>query len=72
VSEKENEVTNEEGWIEWNGGKCPVKSSVPVYVKLRDGYTDSDKDIGPVPARYWPWRHKGSGNDIIAYRVVIA
>ena len=28
---------NNNGWIEWNGGECPVGPFTPVMVKLRGG-----------------------------------
>lgn len=51
-----------DGWIEWNGGECPVDGDSVIDVKLSDG----DEFFG-VDAD-WDW-HQGSGCDIIAYRL---
>lgn len=57
----------DEGWIEWNGGECPVGKNQGVEVKLRGGYGDQFYDNA---ASYFEWSHNGLGMDIIAYRVV--
>lgn len=51
-----------DGWIEWNGGECPVDGDSVIDVKLSDG----DEFFG-VDAD-WDW-HQGSGCDIVAYRL---
>lgn len=71
---------SENPWIEWSGGECPVDHDALVEVRFRDG-----NPLGtglPEKAGYWDsrdsklsnWIHSkgrlGSGNDIIAYRVV--
>lgn len=59
----------DEGWIEWDGGKCPVPNGTLVDVKYRDGakklwlpanelYGDG-RDAGPV---FW-------AGPIVAYRL---
>jgi len=55
-----------DGWIEWNGGECPVAEGVMVWIRFRDG------DECPVgDDDYWlDWQHGGHDGDIIAYRVV--
>lgn len=55
---------DDEGWIAWNGGECPVQGNWAVGVKLRNGKTNSDK------ARRFVWHTDGVSNDIIAYRVI--
>ena len=55
-------ATDSDGWIEWNGGECPVDGDSVIDVKLSDG----DEFFG-VDAD-WDW-HQGSGCDIIAYRL---
>lgn len=54
------------GWIEWNGGDCPVDSDAIVEVKYRK----------PNPHQYnndragdFTWSHDGFDGDIIAYRL---
>lgn len=56
-----------DGWIEWNGGECPVGEGVVVEIKARDGEIQLDQAYG------WNWSHeKGSpvkDRQIIAYRL---
>ncbi len=52
------------GWIEWNGGNCPVDYKTTVEVKLQDGEHDTDL------AGVYSWEHYHSNGDIVAYRVV--
>lgn len=57
----------DEGWIEWNGGECPLPSGAVVEVKFRDGEVDSGSKAGS-----YAWKHGAIGNpdlDIIAYRL---
>lgn len=56
----------DEGWIEWDGGDCPVATDVRVDVKFRDG-TD---DLSGESADTWGWDHSYGSQDIVAYRVV--
>lgn len=58
------EQKSEDGWIEWNGGECPVNLDAMVKVQFRDG------DMDYSDARKLYWRHHASAGDIIAYRVV--
>ncbi len=53
---------DDDWWIEWKGGECPVDADAIIDVKQEDG----DEFLG-VDAD-WDWRH-GSGCDIIAYRL---
>lgn len=56
-----------DGWIEWQGGKCPVEPATRVDLEYRDG--DIVKN---VPAHFATncWPHDDHPFDIIAYRVV--
>ena len=56
-----NSAESESGWIEWNGGKCPV----PPNTKVEIQYTDNSCIASAVD-----WSHYGMGGDIKAYRVV--
>lgn len=58
---------NDDGWIEWKGGDCPVSFSSRVDVEFRDGEVRLDK-----PALHWCWEHDLDENsmEIIAYRVL--
>lgn len=56
-----------DGWIEWGGGKSPVKDNVKVVRKYRDGiigYAKSNNEMEDY------WEHTGRSHDIIAYRIV--
>lgn len=53
------------GWIEWNGGECPVDECEQIAFKQRDGL------IGRALAANCCWLHvDNDGGDIIAYRIV--
>ena len=61
---------NEDGWIEWKGGVCPVHEGEQFVRRYRGGV-----EFGPMKAwsanmRPVVWEHCGNGMDIIAYRVV--
>jgi hypothetical protein len=56
-------VPDEDGWLPWYGGECPVSHDTEVEVKLYKGY-----DSGYANSLYW-----GSAledNPIIYYRVI--
>lgn len=54
-----------EGWIPWAGGECPVDGETRVDVKFRWG-----GEIRDEPAvRFDQWNHASSDADIIAYRI---
>ena len=54
-----------DGWIEWNGGECPVQKSTRVEVRYRCG------SKGPAGlAGGWRWSNKDCDYDVIAYKVV--
>lgn len=63
---KECKPKSDDGWIEWNGGECPVDSETPVCIRVRKG----EEYKNGLPASAWSWRREGSPYDIIAYRVV--
>lgn len=60
-----NSAESESGWIEWNGGECPVPPNTKVEILQ---YPDNDVDS--CIASEVDWNHYGMGGDIIAYRVV--
>ncbi len=60
-----SQQTADDGWIEWEGGECPVDALVMVEVKLRH-LKQSICDT----AERWDWSHDGVTGDILAYRVV--
>lgn len=55
-----------DGWIEWQGGECPVHPDTLVEVGFRGGAS------GPaaVRANTWYWKHDGERTDITRYRIV--
>lgn len=59
-------LATSEGWIEWNGGECPVDSDAIVEVKYRrpKPYQYSNDRAGD-----FSWAHDGIDGDIIAYRL---
>ena len=59
----ESALADSDGWIEWGGGECPVKSDSIVDIRFRAG-----KEEKAMPAYHWHWKHDGSHSDIIAYR----
>ncbi|MGC8435907.1 hypothetical protein [Mixta calida] len=58
-----------EGWIEWNGGECPVGDCELVVAKLRDGTVLTALSAGNLA---WWHNEPGfcNGRDIIAYRLI--
>lgn len=69
VGEKDYECHNPiaEGWIQWEGGSCPVISSAYVDILFRD----ANSPAKPVLASAVNWKHraKPSRLDITAYRI---
>lgn len=69
VGEKDYEChkTIAEGWIQWEGGSCPVISSAYVDVLFRN----ANSPAKPVLASAVNWKHraKPSRLDITAYRI---
>lgn len=61
------ESTGSNGWIDWQGGECPVDSDAIVEVKYRK---PSPLHFNNDRAGDFTWSHDGSGGDIIAYRIV--
>jgi len=59
---------DEDGWIPWDGGKCPVSPAMLVEIKLRSGQSWLNKDA--EKGSFWGWYHgpKKTPDDIIAYR----
>lgn len=60
-------VPDTDGWIEWNGGECPVDGDKLVVCKVRSGR--EWRDGKAIKARVLRWRHTGGIADIIAYRL---
>lgn len=78
-SEQDND-----GWVEWKGGECPVSKGVMVDVRYRCGKENigvaallerddkgfaSGLTLGGILRSATDWRHDGHEMDIIAYRL---
>lgn len=53
-----------DGWIEWDGGECPVPEDTVIDVRLRNG-----EELLLQAALWCDWDHDDSAADIIAYRI---
>lgn len=66
-------MENEQEWIEWSGGECPLAADALVQVKFRDG-SFSVEQRGMTAGyldRHNYWIGNGEArDDIVAYRVV--
>jgi hypothetical protein len=59
---------DDDGWIAWDGGECPIYSGVIVKVEYKDGISISDRSGNLVG---WNWEIEPiNDNHIIAYCVV--
>ncbi|WP_075881472.1 hypothetical protein [Vreelandella massiliensis] len=61
-------VADDDGWIDWNGGECPLPDGHPVEVKHRNGLTYTEK-CGEYHSH--SWSHMDHKGDIIAYRPIL-
>lgn len=60
---------NDDGWIEWHGGECPVDPDTEVEICVRAaGYGPNQKDSRPAGKLQW-W-HDLRASDVVAYRMV--
>lgn len=57
-------VNSNDGWIDWDGGECPITPSALVDIMLQDG-----EEYSGMPAEEWRWEHLGHRSDIIKYRL---
>jgi hypothetical protein len=58
-------VPDADGWIEWNGGECPVEPSTKIGVRYRNG----GEFHSIITAASQRWSNNGWPSDIIAYRL---
>lgn len=63
------EPVEDDGWIEWRGGECPVPHGVVVDVKHGHGKIFRNQRAGCRGFAHF-WDKTGSCGDIVAYRVV--
>lgn len=59
-------MTQQDGWIPYDGSGQPVARGVWILPKFRNG----DISIGPCEAEDWYWQHHNRKSDIIAYKLV--
>lgn len=57
-------VQTDDGWVEWNGGECPMPEYASPEVRYRSGGTTQ------MQANRFRWRRTGAWDDIVAYRIV--
>jgi hypothetical protein len=64
-------LDDNDGWIEWNGGECPVPVGTIIDQKLRDGREYFSSRVGDFgnSTRGMFWRHDGDKAEVIAYRL---
>lgn len=55
---------DDDGWIPWSGGECPVPLDSKPGVRFRNGHESAVY----VAARSWNWTHLRVPSDIIAYK----
>ena len=55
-----------DGWIEWNGGECPVGDFDEVQVKFK---VDDGSGMEGCEAQELHWHHEDAVFDIVAYRL---
>lgn len=63
-------VTDNEGWIEWNGGEQPVEDNVRIEVKYKCGRSYPGWVKNGSIAKEFTWSHGWGISDIVAYRVL--
>ena len=54
---------DQQPWLNWRGGECPVPDGMMVEVTLRDGRPHTES------AKRCDWVHRGNNSDIIEYRI---
>jgi len=60
---------DDEGWIPWSGGECPLPESKLAEVRLQDGQQGRFESIDLLTHR--SWQKWNCGGDIIAYRPIL-
>lgn len=56
-------LAEQQPWLNWRGGECPVPEGVMVEVTYRSGATDKGEGIGQA------WGLYNNAGDIIEYRI---
>jgi len=67
LKDQADKLVEDDGWIPWNGGSCPVAVDTKVAVKFGCGLISSR-----VLAGTWDWRHGGLSfsYNIVAYKLL--
>jgi hypothetical protein len=60
--------SDENGWIAWSGGECPVPPKTIVLVQFQFNSTLARRPR-PADLYNWGWPNPESGGNIIAYRI---
>jgi hypothetical protein len=63
--DKEPSQPENDGWIDWPGGDCPVDGTVTVQVQYRLNNFGGTGNAGG-----FRWNHSDTASDIIAYKIV--
>ena len=58
---------DEEGWIPWSGGECPLPDECKCQIELQDG----ERPL-PEPSRRWAWERNIGEFTIAAYRPILS
>ena len=61
--------SDDDGWIPWTGGDCPVSDSAIVHFKLRREMPSVGPITEPERAGCLNWANSGCASDIIAYKL---
>ena len=57
------DTPDDDGWIDWRGGKCPVADGTRLDIELRDG--DTATNIDAPEELIWDFDDEESSGDII-------
>lgn len=58
---------DDEGWIPWSGGECPLPDECKCQIELQDG----ERHL-PEPSRRWAWERNIGEFTIAAYRPILS
>ncbi len=58
---------DDEGWIPWSGGECPLPDECKCQIELQDG----ERPL-PEPSRRWAWERNIGEFTIAAYRPILS
>ncbi len=67
LKDKGYKLQEDEGWIPWHGGPCPIEANTNVVVKFKCGDTCSAFYAGDWN---WGWEEPEHGYNIVAYKLL--